>query len=761
MLILIIGRERIEMKTKFKLKESQILWVTVIVHTVLLYLIIDFDRAMETYRDELIYYNIAKCIANGQPFTMHGNIFNFTKVLYSLVLSPLFLIKNTVLRMHLIGLLNSTLMSLSIVPVWLMCNELGVNKKYRWIAIFIIAISPDMLMAATFMSENLYWPLTLFTFYFVIRLIKYNDTIDVIILSVLSLLCYFCKEVGICVSLAVIALFILSPLESYFVDKNNIKTDNLVQYFKKNFQLKNFLIYLLTCFIIYILIDKIVFSKVQNSYSVADVFTNERVTSFSFLFQSLGYYVIAVTISFFIIPVIYPLSIYKNLHCVTRKAFFYFIILFLGTVATIVYTITMREDIGKDIVRIHLRYVSSYIGILFPIFGSSLLSINKKIDKRLWIGLTIFVILSFVFFNGAETGSIPESMSLYYIVYYTRKVLELFGGKIFKIFTVGFIVNLAIALLIFIGYLLRNKLRIVYRLFLLTIVVICFLNYKYLLSIMYAGGYSVLSQPLKEMSSINSYFYDNNLKNDSVMFISQEWYIKNSKIFDTYFETEKNYSISYSSFSDSIENCYEKTIDVAEIKFFDSLLNEYLDVDKIDYFIVDTAAGNIEDLVENLTYMDEVSTGVFSVYKNSNPTKIDKKNYLFEKINFYESEYNANNFEIFGVSHPEQNFSWTDGKEFIFNYDAKQEIENVVVSLDIVGTYNGAQNYIIYSDDTEISSGCIEGAGEINFQLRIADGNGNFKIVLPDAVSPKEIGESEDSRILALAISNICLNASE
>lgn len=746
------------MRTKFKLKESQILWLIVIVHTMFLYLIVDFDRAMETYRDELIYYNIAKCIANGQPFTMHGNMLNFTKVLYSLVLSPLFFIKNTVLRIHLISLLNSALMSLSIVPVWLMCNELGVNKKYRWITIFIISISPDMLMAATFMSENLYWPLTLFTFYFVIRLIKYNDTIDVIILSILSLLCYCCKEVGICVILAVIALFILSPLESYCVDKNNNEIDNIVHYFQKKFQLKNFFVYLISCFVIYIFLDKILFFSVQNSYSVTKVLSYEELPSFIFLFRSLGYYVVAITISFFIIPVIYPLSIYKYLNCVTRKAFFYFIILFLGTVATVVYTITMREDIGKDIVRIHLRYVSSYIGILLPIFGSSLLSSNEKIDKKVWIKLTGFSILSFLFFNGAETGSIPESMSLYYIVYHTRKVLELFGGKIF---TAGMIVNLAIVLLIIIGFLFRNKLRIVNKLFLLTIVFICLLNYHYLLGIMYSGGYSVLSQPLKEMSSINTYFNDNNLKNSSVMFISQEWYVKNSKIYDTYFETDKNYSISYSSFCDSLEKNYGETIDVEEIMFFDSLINEYLDVDEIDYFIVDTAAGNIEDLIGDLTYMDEVSTSVFSVYKNSNSNKISKKYFVLENVNLYESEYNANNFAIFGISHPEQNFSWTEGKEFIFNYDTKHEVENVEVSIDIVGTYNGAQNYIIYSDETEISSGCIEGTGEICFQLKIIDGKGNFKIILPDAISPKEIGESDDGRIIALAISNICFSASK
>ena len=60
-----------------KNKDVVILGACIFVHTLLLYKICDFEKAMETYGDELIYYNLARCIFRGEALKVHGVAFSF------------------------------------------------------------------------------------------------------------------------------------------------------------------------------------------------------------------------------------------------------------------------------------------------------------------------------------------------------------------------------------------------------------------------------------------------------------------------------------------------------------------------------------------------------------------------------------------------------------------------------------------------------------------------------------------------------------
>lgn len=218
-----IGRGRIKMKTKFKFKESQIICLIILMYSIVIYKFVDSSRALETYFDEMIYYDIAKSIAQGDIFKVHGVSMDFTNIAYSLVISPFCLISDTVLRIHLISYLNALLMSISIYPIWLICKELNVKKEISWLIVSIVMVYPGMLISKTFMSENLYWPLTLFTYYYIIKMIKYRKLSYSIISGVLAYFCYLCKEVGLCIILATIAFMILDPIDSYLYENNKEK----------------------------------------------------------------------------------------------------------------------------------------------------------------------------------------------------------------------------------------------------------------------------------------------------------------------------------------------------------------------------------------------------------------------------------------------------------------------------------------------------------------------------------------------------------
>ena len=66
------------MNTKLKSNEQRLLWLIVIIHSFVLFYICDFNKVLETYPDELIYVNIAKCLSDGRKFTLHGIDKGFT-----------------------------------------------------------------------------------------------------------------------------------------------------------------------------------------------------------------------------------------------------------------------------------------------------------------------------------------------------------------------------------------------------------------------------------------------------------------------------------------------------------------------------------------------------------------------------------------------------------------------------------------------------------------------------------------------------------
>lgn len=67
--------------------------------------------------------------------------------------------------------------------------------------------------------------------------------------------------------------------------------------------------------------------------------------------------------------------------------------------------------------------------------------------------------------------------------------------------------------------------------------------------------------------------------------------------------------------------------------------------------------------------------------------------------------------------------------------------------------FNGFQNYIIYVNEEKIGEGVTTGQNiEFDFHNPGTNKAIRIKIDLPDANSPKNLGQSDDSRILALGL---------
>lgn len=746
------------MKRKLKISDNWILIAIVLIHTVLLYQLVDFSKALETYQDELIYYNIAKCIADGKLFSVHGMEMNFTNIAYSLVLVPFCYIENTLVRIKAICFFNSFLISLSLIPVWLICKELNVQKKITWFIIGVVSIYPGMLTAATFMAENLYWPLTLITYYYVIKTIKNKKICDTCICALLIYLCYFCKEVGLSIMLGMIAFMILSPIESYIFDKHREK--NLLKYYIKNFYVKNFICFMTIFFVLYFFMKNVVFATMYNSYGGAFAasasVTSSNDFAYRFMLYAFIYYIVYSVIAFYIIPVLYPLSLVKDMEEHVRKTYFFFGILFLGTIITIIYTISIREDLGNTLIRVHMRYFASLIGVILPIYGASIpLKLEKKKRNLVWAILLIFTIASFFTFKGGVIGSAPESLELYYYCY-LHKILgtRMIGN--YEVYLSGFICSIIFLGIVILGYLLHRKKQYLFHVMIFILaIIINVLNINKDLELLKC--YYVPESYISDMQKINAYFENNKLEDSSVMFVCDKWYTKNPKVYDTYFIGKEVYEISYNSLMDKVDSNLNG-IDIDECIFNEAVTNREFQTDKIDFFIVSTEVGDFSGMIGDIEYIEEASSPTYELYKNIDSERICVNEIPTANIIFSAGGYNATDCIMTGISNPEESFSWTDGNKFAFKYPNLDSNGLYTIRINCVTTYNGNQSFIIRQNENEISVGEICGNSQIKFDLEVVDNQCEFTIDLPDALSPYENGESADTRNLALAISSITIS---
>ena len=106
-----------------------------------------------------------------------------------------------------------------------------------------------------------------------------------------------------------------------------------------------------------------------------------------------------------------------------------------------------------------------------------------------------------------------------------------------------------------------------------------------------------------------------------------------------------------------------------------------------------------------------------------------------------------------GRAYNENAFVWSDGN--------KVELQRLKLSekgkkaylftLSLLGVYNDEQQVIIHCNGTEVIDMKINGAVELVVPITTDDqGIAEITISLPDAISPKEVGESNDARELAL-----------
>ncbi len=132
----------------------------------------DFVKSIIIYPDELRYFSIAQCIANGRGISINNARSSFQQILFPLILQPAFLANGRLMQIRLIALISCVVMSSGIFPAYLISKEFVRSRAYRVILCVLYVLIPDMTVTMTFMSEAAFLPLGLWTLYVFVRLFR-------------------------------------------------------------------------------------------------------------------------------------------------------------------------------------------------------------------------------------------------------------------------------------------------------------------------------------------------------------------------------------------------------------------------------------------------------------------------------------------------------------------------------------------------------------------------------------------------------------
>lgn len=765
---------------------KRIEWVLLVIvflaHTVILYKIADFNRRIISYPDELVYYDAAKAIYAGVARNIHEAAFGVTNLAYPLVLAPLMGVADTFVRIRLIGLLNAVLLSVTVFPVWMITGELGLKRMYRWATVLVIMIWPDLILSGMLMSEAIYWPLAAFAFLFCIRSFKHRKIYDAALAGAFAYLCYFSREVALCIAIAYGVFQVLSSLiETIAARKENPGLKNRFKAFLKEIDWISLVVFYITFAALYFGVNKLLLSNAFNQYTDALANSSLSASDGTEMYRKLYFlydfssYCLAACLGFFILPVLAPMTHYLHMDKLTRKSYLFGMILLGGTLIVTSYIIGMLEDLGIQQMRIHFRYFSPYIMLLLPVYLSSVKeehylddSIREKRFGRVVFVSALFMAVQSLMMQAPLHGAVGEHPALLYFEQLEEKFLALKTpvGASITFDKVSILISLGVCMALGIGFLIarwKKTRKLAIPFFILVISCVCIYN-------CHAGfgqlrlHYSVSKPVHDDMLAINEYFVREGLEDSNVLYVCDQWYYEDAQAYDLYFDMRRGreYIMNYQTFRNIIGNAEGDRIVLKDTVIPEALRNYPVFAERIDYIIVVRGTDGVGPMLSGLKEVFiTTDNGVFRVYQNEDPTNLllaedEDRDYLIQTIGFTSGPYYcAPQFVTRGISACEGSFSWTEGPEVEVVVPVSEEVQKVRIKLNTYMTYHGFQEVNVRQDGELIYQGSINGDSEIVFDGTARDGEVRFVIELPTAASPASFGESQDGRQLALALRRI------
>ena len=118
--------------------------------------------------DELIYLDIAESFWYTGNMTVHNQPLHLQQFLYGIMISPAMGIKDLQIRYQILALFNTVMIISSIFPTYCIAKKMTNRNSIYILCSILTTLLPDMAMSMSFMAENLFFPLCLWTIYLLI-----------------------------------------------------------------------------------------------------------------------------------------------------------------------------------------------------------------------------------------------------------------------------------------------------------------------------------------------------------------------------------------------------------------------------------------------------------------------------------------------------------------------------------------------------------------------------------------------------------------
>jgi len=428
--------------------------------------------------DEYRYLHLARSIAEGGPLLIQGVSTNYQKILYPLLISPIFsLIGNPVTQIKTIWIINCLSMASVVFPVALLVRKLTPKPKILLLTLAFTVALPDFWLTVMLTSEPLYWPLVLWMFYFFHRAMTEKEQrkrlLLFVLLGLVTYLAYLTKEVAAAFVIAAAAVLIIEGIRD-----------------RRLFAQKALDLALYACafFVAFLALKLTLFKNMGNSYSNSINGWDQLGLSalaapgaFGYMLYSAAALLMAAILSFYILPVILPLLGFGTMNEEKRRMYLFSAFSLLITVGAIAYTVSIRETPGDRMPRWHMRLLSPMV-IPFMIlcfdFLFSKKSKSKKLGKMPILILTAtFCVLLIILLPTVPTQDDQVDHASLTTAYLTR-ILTIFGmnetsaNRIWMTFLVFMLAMAVAGILLF----LKGKKRTILVMLLCTIVAVSMLD---------------------------------------------------------------------------------------------------------------------------------------------------------------------------------------------------------------------------------------------------------------------------------------------
>lgn len=381
-------------------------------------LLSSYPRELAVYSDELRYLDVARSLLQGRGLRVRNMPSDYQKILYPLCILPALLLRTTAAQITAIGWLNAVYMASAVFPAYALARAMRLNPRRTAFLVGVTAVLPTMSAAATFMSETVFLPLSLWQVYFFLRAMLAAPRARVGWCAAAGAFCYLLylnKEVALYYLIA----WVLVRAWVWWHDKASWRAELACN--------AALLGSFLACFV---LAKVTLFRGLGNSYNQTGWLTGEQ---WRFLPFALVCDALFTVLAFWVYPVLLPLC---GLHRprrgsdARRTQLPLFLLLCLGIgVAVIAWSITVREDLHDPSPRQHMRYLEP---LLIPLLAVTMDTLDEALTparKRLLAALTALWGIGFIVVCRAIGAGAGDNTLLQWFDFVADRTDRLPGGS--------------------------------------------------------------------------------------------------------------------------------------------------------------------------------------------------------------------------------------------------------------------------------------------------------------------------------------------